>query len=191
VKPEDRDAFRSTLANFFEAVGKPLTESALATYWRALADMSILTFSRCRDAFLEELRKSENPPKYVTVALIWRLARTLRAAAPSVGALDTWKGDGWDLVANHRLLAYVRTQGAQGVYYCAPPDRDLMAPWRGPDWQPTELTRALTAALLAFAKAWAQDMREEDNPTLQRQHATWKACMRRAEEQCAQLREAA
>lgn len=88
---------------------------------------------------------------------------------------DTWQGDEWDMTANRHLLAYLmRGVLAKRTY-----------------------TPAETQVLVAYKKAWSQDMREwgvnqETGeilvPSVEDRKRTWEECIQRAETDIAALR---
>jgi hypothetical protein len=72
-----------------------------------------------------------------------------------------YHGDGWEIAANRHLLSHIAYQAQKRVYYVG---------------------ENLTAPLVAYKKAWAQDMREWDGlPLVEDQKRTWAECMARAD----------
>lgn len=83
-------------------------------------------------------------------------------AVPRLEGPSSWKGDDWDMTANRHLLAHILRAAQERRYY-----------------NPEQ-----TAVLVAYKKAWAQDMREEvvnGEVPVTRQRETWAQCMQRAE----------
>jgi hypothetical protein len=79
----DRPEFERLLSELFAALDKPLYESKREGFWRGLAKMSIVEFTRCRDLVLEELEQVD-PPKTFGVSEVWAAKRRLRAKAAAV-----------------------------------------------------------------------------------------------------------
>lgn len=195
MQETDRQAFEVILAELFAALDKPLSEAQRVGFWKGLQRMSIVEFSRCRDQMLAELSEGEAPRKF-GVADVWAAKRRLRAPAPeSTPKEPEWQGDDWDIAANNHLLAHILRQRQMGVHYADPET----AAMRRRANQPTEESRELTAPLVAYKKAWAQDCREyrEDMdpktgeylpPPVEVQKRWWNDCMRRAEERVNQVR---
>ena len=163
MQAEDRAAFEKILAELFGAIDKPLGEATREAFWKGLAKMSLLEFSRCRDLLLDELSQGEAPKKFA-VPDIWSAKKRLRTPAPTASQSDGWTGDVWDIAANNHLLAYVM--------------RVALAH--------RKLARDETLTLVAFKNRWSELMRvaadgQDGVPPIE-QMATWRECMRMAEE---------
>lgn len=93
-------------------------------------------------------------------------------------AAPGWEGDDWDTRANKNLLSFiVHTLTAEPRKFG--PVRSYMFRKGEPCWSPEQADAA--KILVAYKKAWAQDMREwEGTPTHAEQVEAWDACMRRA-----------
>lgn len=173
MQPGDREAFEVILAELFAALDKPLMEVKRDAFWKGLAKMSIIEFSRCRDLLLEEMADCSER-KTFGVSDIWLAKRRLRAApSPRVDSAPKWTGDHWDEKANIHLLGYVLRQCQRKHYY------DVYA----------------TKILVQYKNNWARDMREGNLNTatgecealaLAEQQRDWTDCMARAEEAIAQ-----
>lgn len=163
---DDRKAFDTVLAELFGAIDKPLGEATREAFWKGLAKMTLLEFSRCRDLLLDEFSQGEAPRKF-GVPDIWAAKKRLRASAPETPKTDDWHGDDWDIAANNHLMAVVmRAMLAKRVY-----------------------TPEETRTLVAYKNRWSQLMRESDTgqgvpPNEQRD--CWRECMRMAEERITQ-----
>src|SRR6266404_2269363 len=80
-----------------------------------------------------------------------------------------YPGDGWEIASNRHLLSHIAHQAKKRVYYAG---------------------ERLTAPLVAYKKAWAQDMREGgESPSVAEQKRTWTECMARADAAIDGLRE--
>lgn len=140
-----------------------------------------------------------------------RLCRTVGDApdvddGPRVPALPTkpadWQGDRWDIAANRHLLAYiVRRMTANPHAYGRPASYLAMRATtsrENPHADAPEFVRAVEI-LVAYTRAWAQDMREWADPQtgqigrppVAAQQAAWEDCMARAEADIATQRRAA
>lgn len=113
---------------------------------------------------------------------------------PALPNPTRWSGDRWDITANTHLLAHIARQAELGIHYSV---GDPPVVHRGKDWKPSRQTQELTAILVAYKNAWAQDMREWDvNPATgevlippeSEERRTFAECMRRADEEIDQLR---
>ena len=155
---EDRRAFDTILAEIFGAIDKPLTEASKEGFWKGLSRMSIVEFSRCRDALFSELEAGERPRNF-SVANVWALKGKLRAAAPEPRPADDWQGDEWDVRANLRLLSAILRHGYN----------------RRRAYTPEQ-----TRAMVAMKHHWAQLMRTAQNADITEQDECWSACMREA-----------
>lgn len=160
MQAEDRKAFDTILAEMFGAIDKPFTEASKEGFWKGLQRMSIVEFSRCRDALFAELEQGERPRNF-SVANVWALKGKLRAAAPAARPSDEWQGDDWDIRANLRLLSTMLRYGFKRR--CA-------------------YTPEQTRAMVAMKHHWAQLMRNAENADLTEQNQCWTACMQEADE---------
>lgn len=184
----DREAFDVMLAELFGAIDRPLTEAKREGFWKALAKMSLVEFARCRDFLLGELESGESPRTF-GVADIWSAKRRMRATGPVFEHEKprTWHGDGFDVVANQRLLKHIMDQANCGIHYCSEEDRTPVH--RGIDWSASRETQELTSLLVGYKNAWAQDMREwSGRPTKSEQDKSWRQCMERAEAEAVEIR---
>jgi hypothetical protein len=192
MNTDDRAAFDSIIAEIFGALDKPLTEAKRDGFWKGLQAMSITDLARVRDLLLGELQHTETPRTF-SVSDIWSAKRRLRAKAPTEPLQpisDGWQGDTWDTYANRLLLRHIQRQASHKVYYS---DRDTQLGKRSAT-TPSELTRQMTAILVAYKAAWARDMREvadeRNEVPVDVQKEAWKDCMKRAEDKIQSLREA-
>jgi hypothetical protein len=172
VHAEDRQAFDTIIAEMFGAIDKPLGEATREAFWKGLQRMSIVELSRCRDQLLDDLQEGERPRTF-GVPNVWALKNRLRAIAPEKRADDGWRGDDWDVRANHRLLAYVLKAAVHRRHF------DVKQ----------------THVLVAMKHRWAELMRrsadgstELDRVPMEDQNQVWGACMGMAEETIAAKR---
>lgn len=115
-----------------------------------------------------------------------------RPALPNPGA---WQGDEWDIEANQRLLKFMTTIVAERSNVFGPvlPPKRVMVTvncveqFSHLEAQPSPQQRKATEILLAYKKAWAQDMREycdEEGvihlPPSEYRERTWNDVMQRA-----------
>jgi hypothetical protein len=153
----DKPAFETILRELFGAIDKPLSESTIEGFWKGLAKMSLLEFSRCRDLLLDELSQVEAPKKFA-VPDIWAAKKRLRSAPVVTDGQPPWKGDKWDEAGNWRLYAIVL--------------RAALAR--------SKISDAQMRAYVAFKNRWADLMRESavgDEVPLDEQNDSWKSCM--------------
>lgn len=197
MKPDERKAFDTVIGEFFAALDKPLSEEKREAFWKGLQRMSLLELSRCRDQFLADLEHGE-APRLLRISDIWAIKFKMRASAPAPRKEDPWKGDGWDVLANLRLFAYIRAQAAKGIHYCGVADRTLTT-HHGQGWRPSLEAQELIAPLVAYKNAWALDCRECTDyvdsqtgevryPPAAVQARWWRECIERAEAEVAQVR---
>lgn len=192
----DEPEFLKHLRVLFGGLDKPLGESKEKAFWKALNDMSLIEFGRCVDFVLEELKDGDKRAEYrksFTPGEIWATRRRLRSrAAPQQqnATQPVWTGDGWDIRANRLLLGYIGDQARVGVYYsCA---QTQLCTRKAHN--PSEESDALTAPLIAYKNAWADDMREAtaerggEAPPIADQRRTFMDCMRRADEAVDEVR---
>lgn len=95
--------------------------------------------------------------------------------------------DRWEIEANAMLFRYLRRRTAAGTHYCC---EDTRLGLRSAH-HPSPLTARLTAPLVAYKRAWAQDMREADvgeGVPVEVQRAAWRDCMERAEAEVQRVR---
>lgn len=191
----DRTAFEAMLREIFGALDKPLTPSQIAAFWRGLSRMTLIEFERTRDQILRELEEGE-PPRRFGVDSVWaayKRARAARAAAmPQPQPHETWKGDKWDIAANHHLFAHIlRNVLRNGTHY-GPLSQTWYPMTPNPDSIVTPEVRHTVGILLRYKHAWAEDMRaleqsgqygvdprtgERLPPPLEVQKAAWKDCI--------------
>jgi hypothetical protein len=172
VQEGDRKAFDEILAEIFAAIDKPLGEAQRSVFWKALKDMSILEFARCRDQLVTDFREMEDPPRKFTIGDIWRARKKLRATAPSsADSQPKWDGDVWDQVANQQLLRHITTR--------IPAD-----PGRYGHRSSQQFAENIRA-FVAMKNRWASLMREAAGPDgvpAIEQRQCWDSCIRMAEE---------
>lgn len=168
----DRTDFEAQLASLCAGFNVPMGDRAEA-YWRGLAKMELRTFARVVEHCLGE----DGPEKIPTTKQCWLHSKSLRkngAFTPSEPTRAPWTGDRWDIEANFRLLTHIRSAGKRygpdAAYSEAA--REAIA---GP------LTRAFTAVLVRWKKAFAEDMRVEAHPTPETRSAAWRDCIGRAD----------
>lgn len=185
MNSSDRGDFERELAVLFAAIDKPVTEARSEAFWRGLAKMSMLEFSRSVERLLQDLQEGE-APRYFSVADVWAARRRLRAA-PVVYVheqpIQQQPMDGWDVRANELLLKHLATRlGADPRAYG--PLTAFVPRTPAPCYSP-EQERA-TGVLVAYKRAWAADMREAANAAnevaIETQQEAWADCMARAEE---------
>lgn len=185
------DEFDQFLAELCAGFSVPCTNERRTAYRKSLGKLHEAAWSRLVEHCLSE----EGPPKFPSVADLWRIHRQLKARrAPVVvpeKPVEEWKGDDWDLIANRHLFAHIRYRLAANprAYGPVKPSRFL----------PGELCYSpgqavCTETLVRYKKAWSQDMREwgVDQatgevlvPSLDDQKRTWDDCMMRAEQEIA------
>jgi hypothetical protein len=183
----DRPEFDVQLSMLCAGYNVPIGDRSEA-YWKGLAKMSLMEFSRCVDQALGE----GGPDRIPTTGQMWKLLKELRSQRTTTPWRPTetpWHGDGWDTQANRFLLGYIGDQARAGAHYC---DEQTRSGARSAE-KPSQETRALTAPLVAYKNAWAQDMRdmanERNEVPMDVQKATWADCMRRANLEVQQIRE--
>jgi len=190
VLSTDREEFVKRLRVLFAGLDKPLGEAKETAFWIALAQMSLIEFGRCCDFVLEELQDGDKRREYTTRFTpgdVWTARRRLRAKVSAAVQEQTgappaqWAGDAWDIRANLALRGYFDDQTRRGIHYC---DSETLEGIR-PAHTPSDETRALIAPLLAYKRAWAQDMRElhaeQGFVSADVQRRTFLECMRRAD----------
>lgn len=115
---------------------------------------------------------------------------------PALPNPAAFAGDQWDSAANHHLHAYIsRMVAAKPKRYGQGPSYEAMADQKRLGDKVLDASPEFVACvqvLVGYKNGWANDMREEaiaGAVPVERQKAYWADCMRRAEEQIAQLRE--
>lgn len=191
MRPEDRPAFEISLSELFAAIDKPLGEAQRNAFWKGLAQMSLIEFSRCRDKIIADLVDGETPRKF-GVSDIWVANGKLRAAAPMKPRDDGWRGDDWDAAANMHLMKHVRTRTAgnsqcygRGASYTALTDVARVKE-TNLDASPEFVRNVQT--LVRFKNLWAEQMRLSATPEgvpVPEQQEVWRECMSRAEAEIA------
>ena len=188
MRSEDRPAFEISLAELFAAIDKPLGEAQRSAFWKGLAQMSLLEFSRCRDKIIDDLADGETPRKF-GVSDIWVAKGKLRAAAPAMPQDDGWRGDDWDAAANMHLLKHIRTciAGNSRCYGRGPSYEAMTSVGRMRektlDASP-EFVRNV-AILVSYKNRWADMMRvsaDQNGVPIDEQQDIWRECMRLANE---------
>lgn len=185
METKDRAEFDEQMRILCARFDKPCTEDRQTAYFKALAKMPLALFVRvCEHVIADEERfKLPGPHEF------WPLSRELRArAAPKPQEVDKFKGDGWDICANLRLLKHVvRRLSARG--HSQDYGETGICPLR---WSP-EFEES-TNILVRHKNAWAADMREwnldqetgEIKPGIppeSEQTRTWKLAMEAAEKE--------
>lgn len=192
----DRETFETRMRELFAGLDKPVTDARIEACWKGLAKMSLVEFGRCCDLLLEEITEDvdllRRLQRSFTASDVWAAKRRLRArgaASQPQASEPEWSGDGWDIQANRMLLGYLGDQVRAGIRYC---DDDTAAGRRSAR-EPSQETCDLTAPLLAYKSAWAQDMRElhaeQGHVTADQELRTFRDCMRRANAEVDQVRE--
>lgn len=192
MQDADRQEFSRGLEELFAAFDKPFTRAKDDAFWKALRDLSLVEFGRCCARLVHDLSDGE-ARRSLGVSDIWAARRKMRALAPEKPHDDGWRGDGWDLTANRRLLQHIRGLSPEALRSLGEPP-SYMAMKAGPaelrirgldrnnlDASPAFVTHV--GLLTAFKNAWARDMREEPDATAERQRVTWDQCMARALEE--------
>lgn len=120
-----------------------------------------------------------------------------RAALPNP---DTFAGDGWDIAGNMRLLKHITTAlAAQSNALGEVPE--IQREYKNGQFVrlksvPSAQQVETTAILVAYKKAWSQDMREWGvnettgemiQPPMPAQDAAWNSCMQRARADIAEV----
>jgi len=195
VLSTDREEFVKRLRVLFAGLDKPLGEAKETAFWKALAQMSLIEFSRCCDFVLEELQDADKRKEYLrsfSPGEIWQAKSRLRSrtfSRPDHETETTWTGDSWDTRANEALMGYIGDQARLGIHYCDDATRMGLNSSR----EPTDETRQLIAPLIAYKNAWATDMREIHSEkgfvSKDEQVRQFRACMARADEEVKRLRE--
>ncbi|MGH8266229.1 MAG: hypothetical protein ACRETS_02800 [Steroidobacteraceae bacterium] len=182
----DRSQFDREIDLLFAALDKPLGDTKREAFWKGLKRMDAMAFSRCCDLIVTELAEGEAPRSF-GVGAVWAAKRRLRAQAPSELPKDTWAGDGWDRVANLRLLAYIRGRLVEQLgAYGRGPSYMAMRTMTTPNADASPEFIAAVGRLVAYKRAWATDMREWGSlPSRLEQDQAWSACFDRAESEIA------
>ncbi len=172
----DRPEFEAQLATLCSGFNVPMGERSGA-YWLGLQKMDLATFARVVADALGE----GGPEKMPTVGMCWTLSKKTRVARyiPQPAKQETqWRGDHWDIEANHHLLNYLRSHPKKYAPDSSYEGRQAVA---GP------LTERNTKILAQWKKTWAEDMRAEGNPSPKTKRESWEECMQRADAQIAEL----
>ena len=192
METKDRAEFDGQMRVLCARFDKPCTEDRQAAYFKALAKMPLGTFVRVVEHIIadEERFKLPGPHEF------WPISRELRArAAPPPQQVDKFKGDGWDICANLRLLKYtvkrLAPRGSSRVY------GDTAHNGISLSWTPE--FEECTNILVRHKNAWAADMREWNldqetgevlpgHPPVEDQNRTWVQAMAAAEKEIAAYR---
>lgn len=174
----DRKEFDDHLASLCAGFNVPVGLRSEA-YWLGLQKMELPTFVRVVQYALGE----DGPEKIPTVSQCWAISKKLRAVryVPPQEPASKWRGDHWDIEANHHLLNHLRKHpkkyAPDSTY--DPIARQAVA---GP------LTKIYTEILVRWKKTWAEDMRAEINPDAAVKQSSWQDCISRADEQIREVR---
>lgn len=185
----DRENFEKSLRELFAGLDKPLYDPKVEAFWKALAHMSLLEFSRIVESMLQEMAEDADKARQwhdrLTPGDVWMAKRRLRARVARAIDEQTqpasiWSGDIWDVQANRLLLGYINDQARASVHYCCDETRS----GRRRASEPSQESRDLTQVLVDYKNAWARDMREmAEHPggvPKQTQLQSFMECMRRA-----------
>lgn len=167
----DREEFNRQLRELCAGFNVPVGERE-AAYWRSLAKMELGTFARVVEHCLGE----EGPEKIPTTRQMWALSKAIRPrAALAPPSRPVWVGDRWDIEANLRLLAHIRSRGSRYA-----PDSGYDPVLRQVTAGP--IARACTKVLLEWCKTpWAEDMRVDTDQTIAKRNSTWRELIERAD----------
>jgi hypothetical protein len=169
---DETQARRSLIAQLFGAnKGQKLDDDTASAYLLGLKRMDTPKLARVVERILEGLESAGSEPYRVpTIGHIWQVSREITfgrvpQAAPAEPSSEPVL-DGWDVNANHFLLAFLATAMREhrvGRY----------------------VGEARTAILVKWKNAWARDMREDRavfDGTLDGK-AHFADCMRRADDE--------
>lgn len=201
----EREEFDKQLGVLFGGVDLPLTESKRDAFWRGLQRMSMLDFTRTIDHMLESLEDADyrnRITRNLNPGLVWDARKNLRsrvnaAIADQTGnnqhhARSPWHGDSWDERANRWLYVHIANQAVlHGIHYATEQDRAFYP--RLAEWQPEPATRQMTAILVGYKNAWAEDVRQDaaaagEPLDIELQRSTFADCMRRADAEIGEFR---